>query len=408
MIINDIERGRGAVVIDPHGELVDVVLEKISPKRKDIYVLDPADINYPFGLNLLEISSREPDRREMEKSLVVDSYITLFKRVFGDGAIGPNTDDIFRMSAAAILDAPGGGGLLEMLLILVNDGYRQTIIPHIQDPIVKNYWEVVFPSLNQNKQFATANLNAPLNKIRRFLSDSVTANIICQKKSTVDVAEIINSGGVILARFSRGDVGFENSALLGTMLISKVQIAAMQRVNIPMELRVPTFLYVDEFQNFVGDSGGAKSFAEILSEARKYRLGLVIAHQFLDQLRQSGGNFLMSAIFNNCGTLLTFRVGPTDAKFFSEFYYNPDNNTGYKTQDIANLGKFTIIARVMTKEGIQSHPFTAYPLPPVKANPDANPDLIRERSRRLIGSPRELVRESINRRAALDTISSND
>ena len=116
----------------------------------------------------------------------------------------------------------------------------------------------------------------------------------------------------------------------------------------------------------------------------------------------------MSAIFNNCGTLLTFRVGPTDAKFFSEFYYNPDNNTGYKTQDIANLGKFTIIARVMTKDGIQSHPFTAYPLPPYKANPNANPDLIRERSRALIGTPREKVRASITARAALDTISSND
>lgn len=407
MIINDIERGRGAVVIDPHGELVDVVLEKISTRRKDIYVLDPADIQHPFGLNLLEISTRDPERRSLEKSLVVDSYITLFKRVFGDGAIGPNTDDIFRMSAAAILDSPEGGGLLEMLLILVNDGYRQAVIPHIKDPIVKNYWDTVFPSLNQNKQFATQNLNAPLNKIRRFLSDSVTANIICQKKSTIDVAEVINSGGVILARFSRGDVGFENSALLGTMLISKVQIAAMQRVSIPMELRVPTFLYVDEFQNFVGDSGGAKSFAEILSEARKYRLGLVIAHQFLDQLRQSGGDFLMSAIFNNCGTLLTFRVGPTDAKFFSDFYYNPDTNTGYKTQDIANLGKFTVIARVMTKEGLQSHPFTAYPLPPVKANPNANPDLIIERSRKQIGSRRDIVRKDIERRADMDTISSN-
>ena len=158
----------------------------------------------------------------------------------------PNTDDIFRMSCSAILDSPSGGGLLEMLLILVNDGYRKTIIPHIKDPIVKNYWDTVFPSLNQNKQFATANLNAPLNKIRRFLSDTLVANIICQKKSTIDVAEVINSGGVILARFSRGDIGFENSALLGTMLISKVQIAAMQRVSIPMDLRVPTFLYVDE------------------------------------------------------------------------------------------------------------------------------------------------------------------
>ncbi|MGN5650541.1 type IV secretory system conjugative DNA transfer family protein [Bacillus sp. Brlt_9] len=408
MIINDIERGRGAVVIDPHGELVDVILEKISLRRKDVYILDPSDIANPFGLNLLEISAKDPDRREMEKALVVDAYITVMKRVFGDGAIGPNTDDIFRMSAAAILDSPEGGSLLEMLLMLVNDGYRKTVLPYIKDPIVKNYWGEVFPSLNQNKQFATANLNAPLNKIRRFLANGVISNIICQKKSTIDVAEVINSGGVILARFSRGDVGFENSALLGTMLISKIQIAAMQRVSIPMSLRVPTFLYVDEFQNFVGDSGGAKSFAEILSEARKYRLGLVIAHQFLDQLRQSGGNFLMSAIFNNCGTIITFRVGPTDAKFFADIYYNPRNNTGYQEQDIANIGKFTVIIRIMTKTGIQSHPFTAFPLPPVKANPHANPQLMIDRSRKAIGVPRSLIRNSIEERAQMDTISSNE
>ena len=133
-----------------------------------------------------------------------------------------------------------------MLLMLVNDQYRRNVLQFIKDPIVKNYWGEVFPALNSNKQFATQNLNAPLNKIRRFIANGVVSNIICQKKSTINIAEAINSGGVILARFSRGDMGFENSALLGTMLISKVQIAAMQRVAIPMEMRVPTFLYVDE------------------------------------------------------------------------------------------------------------------------------------------------------------------
>jgi hypothetical protein len=409
MIVSDINSNKGCVVVDPHGELVDVVLEKIDPRRKDVYILDPSDISFPFGFNLLELSSKDEDRREMEKALVVDAYITVMKRVFGEASIGANTDDIFRMSCAAILDHPEGGGLLEMLLILVNETYRKSVIPHIKDPIVKNYWEEVFASLVENKNFAVQNLNAPLNKIRRFLGNSVISNIICQKRSTIDVAEVINSGGVILARFSRGDIGFENSALLGTMLISKIQIAAMQRVSIPMDLRVPTFLYVDEFQNFVGDSGGAKSFAEILSEARKYRLGLIIAHQFLDQLRQSGGDFLMSAIFNNCGTIITFRVGATDAEFFAKIYFDKDRpNEGYRAADIANIGKFTTIIRIMTKDGIQSHPFTAFPLPPVKPHKDANPEIIIERSRSIIGRKREKIRDSINSRAALDTITSGD
>ena len=410
MIVSDINSNKGCVVVDPHGELVDVVLEKIDPSRKDVYVLDPSDINYPFGFNLLEVSSKDPNRKEMEKALVVDAYITVMKRVFGESAIGPNTDDIFRMSCAAILDHPDGGGLLEMLLILVNEPYRKSVIQHIKDPIVKNYWEEIFASLNANKNFAVQNLNAPLNKIRRFLGNSVISSIICQKRSTIDVAEVINSGGVILARLSRGDLGFENSALLGTMLISKIQIAAMQRVSIPMEMRVPTFLYVDEFQNFVGDSGGAKSFAEILSEARKYRLGLVIAHQFLGQLRQGGsGDFLMDAIFNNCGTIITFRVGATDAEYFSKIYFDKDRpQEGYRSADISNLGKFTTIIRIMTKDGIQSHPFTAYPLPPVKAHPNANADIVIERSRRLIGRSREAIMKSIRSRAAMDIISATD
>jgi len=407
MIINDIETNKGCVVVDPHGDLIDSVIEKINPNREDVYVLDPSDINYPFGLNLLELSSKDKTRQVLEKTLVIDAYITVMQRVFGEAAIGPNTDDIFRMSCSAIIDHPEGGGLLEMLLILVNDEFRNSLMEHIRDPIVKSYWRDTFAALVENPQFRTQNLNPPLNKIRRFLGNEVIANIICQKKSSFDLAEIMNSGGVILARFSRGDIGFENSALLGTMLISKIQIAAMQRVAEPEDQRTPTFLYVDEFQNFVGDEGGARSFSEILSEARKYRLGLIIAHQYLDQLKQSGGDLLINGIFNNTGTLITFRVGPTDAQFFETFYYDEHRpNEGYRAPDIANLDKFTVIIRVMTKDGTQSHPFTAFPFPPIKAHPDANPDVIIERSRRMIASNVEDVRSNINSRASMDTHSS--
>lgn len=157
-----------------------------------------------------------------------------------------NTDDLFRMSCSAILDHPEGGGLLEMLLMLTSEAYRARVLPFVKDPIVKNYWEEVYAALAAQGKFLVQNLNAPLNKIRRFIANPLVSNIICQKKSTLNVADAINNGSVILARFSRGDMGFENSALLGTMLISKIQIAAMQRVNIPQSQRVPTYLYVDE------------------------------------------------------------------------------------------------------------------------------------------------------------------
>lgn len=405
MIVRDIETGAGCVVIDPHGELVDVILEKVSTDREDIFVLDPGDIAYPFGMNMLEISSKDPLAREKEKVLVIDSYITTMKRVFGEASIGANTDDIFRMSCSAILDHPDGGGLLEMLLMITSEIYRARVIEYIKDPIVRSYWEVTFPALAGQGSFLVQNLNAPLNKLRRFIANGVVANIICQQKSTINIAETMNSGGVILARFSRGDMGFENSALLGTMLISKIQIAAMQRVNIPQPQRVPTYLYVDEFQNFVGDAGGAKSFAEILSEARKYRLGLVIAHQFIEQLRQSGGNFLMEAIFNNCGTTITFRVGATDSKFYEQVYYDPDTDKGYKANDIANLGRGEVVMRVMTKTGLQSPPFIAKTFLPVKGSPRANPELIRERSRKILCQPREVIVSSIEERMKLDTMS---
>ncbi|MGX5609404.1 hypothetical protein ACWKTZ_23840 [Bacillus cereus] len=211
--------------------MVDEIISKVSSKRDDIYILDPSDIAYPFGMNLLEITTPDPLKRELEKVLVIDAYITIMQRVFGEASIGANTDDLFRMSCSAILDHPEGGGLMEMCLMLTSSDYRDRVTPYVKDPIVRDYWTKTFPALAGDTRFQTQNLNAPLNKLRRFIANGIVANIICQKKSTLNIADAINSGAVILARFSRGDMGFQNSALLGAMLISKIQIAAMQRVN---------------------------------------------------------------------------------------------------------------------------------------------------------------------------------
>lgn len=403
MIVQDIEAGNGCVVIDPHGDLIDEVLEKVSARREDIYLLDPGDVHFPFGMNLLEITSADPIEQVKEKTLVIDAYITIMKRVFGESSIGPNTEDLFRMSCSAILDTPTGGGVMEMVLMLTSPNYRDTVIPHIKDPIVKNFWENTFASMATDTRYQTQNLNAPLNKLRRLVADGMISNIICQKKSTLNIADAINSGAVILARFSRGDIGFENSALLGSMLVSRIQIAAMQRVKIPEEERIPTYLYLDEFQNFVGDASGAQTFAEILSEARKYKLGLVIANQFVEQLRQSG-NFLAEAIFNNCGTTITFRVGKTDAEFFEKVYYNKDTGEGIRADDLANLGLGEVAMRIIDENGIQTEPFIAQTFPPVGKHEEANPELIRRRSREAICVPMEQIRQDINNRMAFNEL----
>lgn len=403
MIVQDIENGNGCVVIDPHGDLIDEVLEKVSARREDIYLLDPADVKYPFGLNLLELTSTDEYEREKEKTLVIDAYITVMKRVFGESSIGANTDDLFRMSCSAILDTPEGGGLMEMVLMLTSANYRDSVIPYIKDPIVRDYWEQVFPTLVGNSNFQSQNLNPPLNKLRRFVANGMIANIICQRKSTLNIENAINSGAVILARFSRGDIGFENSTLLGSMLVSKIQIAAMQRVKIPEEERIPCYLYLDEFQNFVADDSGAKTFAEILSEARKYKLGLIIANQFVQQLKMSG-DFLSEAIFNNCGTTITFRVGKTDSEFFEKIYYDTDTQDGIRSNDLANLGLGEVAMRIVDENGTQTEPFIAKTFPPVPEHEEANPELIRRRSREAICVHRDKIREDIANRMSYNEL----
>lgn len=164
-----------------------------------------------------------------------------------------------------------------------------------------------------------------------------------------------------------------------------------------------TEIISNSYLSLLGDSGGAKSFAEILSEARKYRLGLIIAHQFVEQLKQAGSNFLMEAIFNNCGTTITFRVGMSDARFYEQMYYDKDTNKGFKANDLANLGRGQVVMRIMTKAGIQSQPFLAQTFMPLAESDKANSELIRKRSRQKIGVPREIVREDIKKRMAMDT-----
>lgn len=391
MVINDIHAGRGVILIDPHGDLARSVIEKIDSSRPDVYVFRPYDIEYPVGLNILEVESLDPAQRELEKQLVVDSFITTLKRVFPPGSIGPSSEDIFRMAASALVDQPDGASFLEVLLMLTSHSYREKAIKFIEIPQVKHYWTVNFPAIEANRN-TQALLAPPLNKTRRFVADRMVSRIICQLESTLNIKSIMDSGGVLICDLSQGLTGEENSVLLGSMILAKIQIAAMMRANIPYEQRTPCFVYVDEFQNFVGGSeSSARSFEKMLSEARKYRISLTMANQYLGQLTPA----LQAAIFGNCGSIVAFRVGPFDADVLEKYFAVGEHR--FTAEDLKLLEKYQVAARLMV-DGVTGPPVTAWTLPPVEPHPNANPDLIIERSRSVIGVDRRKVEESIMQR----------
>lgn len=391
MILNDIAQGRGVIVLDPHGDLAESVTAKIDSTRPDVYIFRPFDLNHPVGLNILEVESIDENMREMEKQLVVDSFITTLRRVFPPGSIGASSDDFFRMAASALVDQPGGASFLEVLLILTSNTYREQAVQYIQTPQVKYFWEHQFPSIIQTPQTRSL-LAAPLNKTRRFVADRMVSRIICQLESTLNIKNIMDSGSVLICNLSQGLCGEENSNLLGAMLLAKIQIAAMMRAGIPEEQRIPCYVYVDEFQNFLRGESAASSFEKMLSEARKYRIALTMANQYLYQIGD-----LKEAIFGNCGSIVSFRVGPMDADLL-EKYFNIGENP-VTAQELKMLEKFQIAARLMA-DGITGPPMTAWTLPPVEAHPNANADELIRRSRADISVPRKEVEDEIMKRIA--------
>src|SRR3989344_2074546 len=265
MIIQDIANGEGVCVVDPHGELVEGILTKIPKERiNDVIYFNPADADSHIGFNILEL----PDPKY--KHLVASGLMGIFTKIWSN-VWSARMEYILNNAILALLDTPGAT-LLGVPRILADKDYRQRIIVNIQDPVVKAFW------VNEFEQWQDRYRNeaiAPIqNKVGQFLSTALVRNVVGQAKSTIDIFDIMNTGKIFLVNVSKGRIGEDNSSLLGAMLITKIQLSAMERVRIPEEERVDFYLYVDEFQNFATDS-----FAGVLSEARKYRLNLIIAHQ---------------------------------------------------------------------------------------------------------------------------------
>jgi CxxC-x17-CxxC domain-containing protein len=377
MIVQDIANGEGVCVVDPHGELVEGLLDKIPEERmKDVIYFNPADTDYHIGFNILEL----PDPKY--KHLVASGLMAIFTKIWS-GVWSARMEYILNNCILALLDTPGST-LLGIPRLLSDKNYRQKIIANVKDPVVKAFWLSEFESWQE--RFRNEAIAPIQNKVGQFLSSSLVRNIVGQSKSTIDVFDIMNEGKIFLVNVSKGRIGEDNSALLGAMLITKIQLASMERVRIPEEERVDFYLYVDEFQNFATDS-----FAGILSEARKYRLNLTLAHQYIGQLVTDTSTKVRDAIFGNVGTMIVFRVGAADAEFL-ENEFTPE----FVIADMVNLPNYNIYIKLMV-DGVTARPFSAATLPTfkVKTSITAKEDII-AMSQKYYARPRAVIEEEIN------------
>ncbi|OGH83717.1 MAG: hypothetical protein A2261_03525, partial [Candidatus Magasanikbacteria bacterium RIFOXYA2_FULL_44_8] len=372
MILNDIYAGHGVGYVDPHGDTAEKLLDYIPPHRiNDVVYFNPADIDYPIGFNILETIRPE------QKHLVVSGLMAVFKKIWPD-VWSARMEYILNNTILALIDFPNST-LLGINRLLADDEFRNRVVANTKDPVVKAFWMNEFAGYNDRyKQEAVAPIQ---NKIGQFLSASIIRNIVAQVKSSIDIRDIMDNRKILIMNLSKGRIGEDNSRLLGGMLINRLQLAAMERVDIPEAERKDFFLYVDEFQNFA-----TESFAGILSEARKYRLGLIMAHQYMEQLSEE----VLAAVIGNIGTIISFRVGSTDSEILEKEFAPVFMGT-----DIVNLAKFQIFLKLMI-DGIASQPFSAMTLPPI-AQCTHSMDKVIKVSRERYAVPRDRIEDKIAR-----------
>jgi len=381
MAIQDILAGRGVGFIDPHGEAAEMLLDYIPSIRiNDVVYFNPADLDYPIAFNVMENVNPE------DRHLVASGLMGVFKKIWPD-VWSARMEYILNNTVLALLEYPNST-LLGINRMLADAEYRKKVIERITDPVVKSFWVNEFARYTQRYEVeATAAIQ---NKVGQFISNPLIRNIIGQVKSKIDMREIMDQGKILIANLSKGKIGEDNSRLLGALLITKIYLAAMSRVDIPEEQRRDFYLYVDEFQNFA-----TESFVGILSEARKYRLNLTLAHQYIAQLEEmtamGKSTKVRDAVFGNVGTIITFRVGAEDAEYLEKEFV-PE----FQAQDLINLAKYNIYIKLMI-DGVASRPFSAETLPlPSKREPSNREKIIRV-SRERYGTLRKIVEEKIER-----------
>lgn len=379
MILQDMKNGEGLAVLDPHGDLIEEMLNYVPDNRvNDVVILDPGDMEFPAGFNMLEISD------PAQKNLMASGLVDAFKKQFID-SWGPRLEYILNNTILTLLEVPRTT-LLGLTRLLTDDNYQKYIVYKVKDPVIKSFWEKEFKEMKGNQKLITEAIAPIQNKVGRFLSSSTIRNILGQAKSTVDLENIMNEGKILFVNLAKGKIGEDNSNLLGALIISRLQFTAMQRVKVAEEERRDFYVYADEFQNFASGS-----FASILSEARKYRLCLNLTHQYTAQLPKP----MLEAIFGNVGTMISFALGAPDAKALAlEFAPN------FTDIDLISLERHHVYVKLMI-DSMTSAPFSALTLPFTGADTGnlmtGNKEKVVAISKEKYGTPAAAVEERIKK-----------
>ncbi len=377
LIMSDINAGHGCCYIDPHGDTAENMLDFIPLNRvNDVVYFNPADTDFPVGFNILETDS------DAQKPLIASGLMGVFKKIWPD-VWSARMEYILMNCVLALLDYPGAT-LLGINRLLVDKDYRARVVAKIRDPIVKTFWVAEFTSWSE--KYATEAIAPVQNKVGQFLSSSVIRNIVAQVKSTINLRRIMDDEKILIINLSKGRIGEDNMRLLGGMIVTKIQLAAQERQNIPEKDRRDFYMFVDEFQNFANES-----FATILSEARKFRLNLIVAHQYIEQLDEE----VIPAIFGNVGTMIVMRVGAADATAL-ETEFMPT----FTPEDLVNLPKFQFYLKLMV-DGVSTPPFSAGSLTPISIRTGSK-DKVIEQSRERYAEPRPSIEEKVLKWAGME------
>jgi len=380
LIRQDIEKGKGVGVIDPHGDLIEGILTTIPTSRYDDVVLfEPFDRENVSGLNMLEWDTPE------EKDFAVSEMIMIFHKLFPPEIIGPMFEHYMRNAMLALM-SDKLGTLVDVPRIFVDEDFLEWKLRSVDDPLVRNFWLKEWrQTVGQTRSDM---LGYVVSKVGRFVENAMMRNIIGQSRSSFDLRKIMNEGKIFLANLSKGQTGELNSSLLGLILVSKMQMAAMSRASIPEEMRKDFYLYIDEFQNFTTDS-----VATILSEARKYRLNLTLAHQYIPQLPDE----IKNAVVGNVGTFASFRVGAADAEFLEKIF-QPE----FSKLDLVNLDNFNLVIKIMI-DGKISSPFKLKTIVPKFGNKE-KVRTIKKISKLKYTRERSVVEEEIKEHSRLEEL----
>ncbi len=385
MVLQDIEAGHGVAVIDPHGDLVEDVLQLMPPERaEDVIYFNPSDLERPMGMNIMEAQTEE------QMHFVASSIIGLMYKLYDPhhtGIVGPRFEHAIRNAMLTIMCKPGST-FIEMVRILTDAKFVEEYLPLVKDGMVKRYWTDQIA--NTSDFHKSEVMDYIVSKFGRFVTNKTMRNIIGQPTSAFDFRKAMDEKKIVLCNLSKGILGEEDAKFLGLILVPKILTAAMSRQNVPMEQRPDFFLYVDEFQNFA-----TEDFAAILSEARKYRLNLIVANQFIGQIDEE----IKNAVFGNVGTMVSFRVGVTDANFL-QHEFAPT----FSENDLVNVEKYhAYIKTIVDNEPVSAFSMSLYKdikAQEARMNPKLA-EMVKQLSRLKYGKDKELVEAEINQRAKL-------